>query len=344
MATKKINACLGIEILDNKMFCAALTKNKGVVFVKELPPSMIENGSLIYDKRTGPELKEILKQEGIKIKDCSLVLSEKSISTGSLEVGVMPTNALLKAIPLELSGEKGKGEIGPDFVYDFSITGIKRNNANEVTGMRILAIGADQDYLLDQKTIFKNAALNLYSSTCRVQALSNIVRYYRNLGDDLDNQDSFCFIEIGYTNTVVHFFSGCHYDVNSHLDYGVTHIEQAVARGLDISVEKAIEECNIPGRIDYMNIDAAVTIFNLLAKEIRGRITSFNASNFGYHLNEAICFGEGAKIASLINSIGRAVEDLIQVDTATNKLSQGMGISGEHFDECIVPIGAALQL
>ncbi len=338
MATKKINACVGIEIVDGVMCCSVLTKNKGHVFTQELSSSMVDMGSFSTEKSTGIELKEIFKKQSIKIKDCSLILPNVSAIVKNLEIGVMAPAAIYKSLPLEFQEEGA----GPDFLYDFSVSGLKRNLANEVTGMIILAMGADEDYLLDQKDVFKNAALNLHTTTCKEAALANIVRYYRNLGDDLDNQESFCFVEIGYKNTKMHFYKGTVFELTRGLEYGITHIEQAVARSLSIPIEQAEEHVKNPSRIDFNQLEAVVTMFSLLSVEIKKTIAFYNSKSFGNQVNEVICIGQGAKIPSLINAIGQTIG--VPFDTATNKLSQGMGITGENFDECVVAIGSALQM
>lgn len=338
MATKKISACVGLDIVDNKLCCSVLTKNKGYVFTEELSKSMCELGSLTTDKDTGKNLKDIFKNQSIKIKDCSLVLSYATAVVLNLEIGVMSTPAIYKSLPLEFQ-EAGAG---PDFLYDYSVCGLNRNAANEVTGMKILAMGVDEDHLLDQKSIFKSAVLNLHTATCKENALTNIVRYYKNLGDDLDNNDSFCFVEIGYKNTKVHFFKGAVFSLTRGIEYGVSHIEQAVTRGLNIPIEQVQESLKVPGSIDLEQIEPVLSMYSLLSVEVKKTIAFFNSENFGNQVSEVICMGEGTRIPSMINSIAQTIG--VPFDTASNRLSQGMGITGENFDECVVAIGAALQL
>lgn len=338
MATKKIAACVGLEIVGTKLCCSVLTKNKGEVFTEDLPSNSIDLGSLVSDKESSKILKDVFKKHSIKVKDCAFIVPDASCIVKNLELGVMATPAIYKALPFEFQEEGA----GPDYVYDYSVTGLQRNFANEVTGMVVLAMGADTDYLLDQKDVFKNAGLNLHSSTCKENALSNIVRYYRDLGDDLDNQESFCFLEIGYKNTKMHFYKGTMFELTRYLEYGITHIEQAISRSLSIPVEKAQEYIENQGRVDFDKLEAVVTMYSLLSKEIKQTITFYNSKSFGNQVNEILCIGEGTKIPSMVNAIAQAVG--IPMDTASNRLSNGMGITGEDFDQCVIAIGASLQI
>lgn len=338
MATKKIAASVGLDIVGTRLCCSVLTKNKGVVFTEELPESAIEYGSLISDKESSRLLKDIFKKNSVKIKDCALIVSDGNAIVKNIEIGVLASPAIYKMLPFEFQEEGA----GPDYVYDYSVAGVQRNFANEVTGMILLAMGADADFLLDQKDLMKNAGLNLHTVTCRENALSNIIRYYRDLGDDLDNQESFCFLEIGYKNTKMHFFKGTVFELTRGLEYGITHIEQAISRSLSIPVEKAQEYIENQGRVDFDKLEAVVTMYSLLSKEIKQTISFYNSKSYGNQVTEVLCMGEGTKIPSMINSIAQSLD--IPMDTASNRLSNGMGITGESFDQCVVAIGASLQI
>lgn len=341
MAQKKVTACVGIEIVGNIMNIAVLTKNKGYVIVEELPERMLGMGTLIFEKDTSKQLKEMFKKNNIKIRDCSLVLPDGVAIVKTLEIGAMPSANIYKALPLEFQ-EQGAG---PDFIYDYAVTGVNRNGANEVTGMRILGMGVDEDNLLDQKDIFKAAGLNLFSATCRENALINIIKFYRGISDDLDNQESFCFIEIGYKNTKLHFFKGMNYELTRGLEYGVTHIEQAISRSLSVPIEKAQEHLCNSVSVDIEQLDAVDTMYSLLSKEIKQTITFYNSNSFGNHVSEALCIGDGTRVPTMINAISRSIASInVTLDTAANRLSHTLDISGEHFDKCAVAIGAALQI
>lgn len=344
MATqaKKITNCVGIEIIDNKMYCSVLTKNQGYVFIEELPTSVAEMGSFVFSKEASKEIKDLFKKNSIKIRDISLVIPTPNVAiTKSIELGVMPSAAIFKALPFELQ-ELGAG---PDFIYDYAITGVIKNPAKEVTGLSIFAMGVDSDHILDQKDVLKGAALNLHTATCREVALGNIIRSFRNIGDDLDIQDSTCFIDIGFKSTKVLFYRGTGESMTpSPIECGISGIIQALARGLSIDEEKAKSDIYNNAPVDYSKIDAVTTLFTLIAKGAVNSINHYNSENRANPINEIICIGEGAKIPCIVNAVGQVISTLgIPFDTASNKLSQRMQITGEDFDQCLVAIGAALQ-
>lgn len=338
MATKKISSCVGIEIVGNNFNCAVITKNRGFVFTEELPHDMVEMNSLVYGKETSKFIKNILKKYTVRIKDCSLIIPEVASIVKNVDVGILSHSAVLKNLPFEFQGDGA----GPDFLYDYAVTSLHRNFASEVTGMTILAMGVDEDHLLDQKAILNGAKLNLYSATCKENALCNIIRAYQNFDDDLDVEESFCFIEIGYKNTKVHFFKGIKFELTRGIEYGVFHIEQAISRSLSIPVEKAREHIQNQARLDFDKLEAVVSMYTLLSVEVKKTIAFYNSKSFGNQVNEVICMGEGTRISSMVNAIDSAVN--LPFYTAENRLAPFLGIEGGCFDQCVVAIGAALQI
>lgn len=340
MATaRKINACVGIEISGTQMHCAVLTKNKGFVITEELPEEMLgHEGLFAYEKETSKQFKDFLKRNSIKIKDFSLILGEPTAIVKNIEVGVMPPAAIAKALPIQFENDGA----GPDHLYDHAVTGLQKNYAGEVTGMVLLAMSVDSEDLLDQKDIFKWAGVNLHTATCKINALANIIRAYRKFDDELQNDESFGLMEIGKKDTLLHIFKGINFQLTINIGFGVNNIERAISRSLNIEPEQAREHINNQDRVVYDKLEAVLTQYNLMTVEIKKRIAFYNSENFGNHLTEVICMGEGTKIPSMIESIAQTIE--IPFDTALNRLSTSMEITGESFDQCITAIGAALQL
>lgn len=338
-SAKKINACVGINIEGNILSCAVLTKNQGFVFIEEIQKSMFEMGSLTFEKETSANLKEIFKRNAVKVRDCSVIIPDKRAIVKNLDIGVMSPANIYKSLPLEFQEEGA----GPDFLFDYAITSLNFNAAKEVIGLSLLAMGVDSDHLLDQKDIFKAAGANLHTATCKENALSNVVRSYRHLEDDLENKDSFCFIEIGYTTTKVVFFKGttCQIDHTRTLNNGIKDIEDSVARAKQCPDVEAKEFLKNNLAYTFEDMEDVVAECTRQAKVVRETINFYNAENFGSHVNEAICMGIGTNVRCLINYIGLSIG--VPFDTATNKLSQSMQITGADFDQCIAAIGAALQ-
>lgn len=340
MATaKKINACVGIEINGSKMHCAVLTKNKGYVITEELPEEMLShNGLFEYEKYVSKQLKDILKRHSIKIRDFSLVIPEPCAIVKNIEIGVMPSAAILKALPIEFESDGA----GPDHLYDYAVTGLQKNYSNEVTGMILLAMAVDSEELLDQKDIIKWAGFNLHTATCKLNAFANIIKCYKNFDDELESRESFGLMEIGYKSTSLHIYKGITFQLTINIGFGVNSIERAISRSLNIEPEQAKEHINNQDRIVYDKLEAVITQYNLMSIEIKKRIAFYNSENFENHLTEVICMGEGTKIPSMVENIAQTIG--IPFDTALNRLSNYMEITGESFDECVTAIGAALQI
>lgn len=342
MATaKKINACVGIEIVGKQMNCSVLTKNSGYVFTTILPDDIVDDyGALVYDKETSKVFKDILKSNSVKIRDFSLILPSNASISKNVELAVMPTAALLKALTIEVQQNGG----GPGYVFDYSVIGLKHNFQKEVTGMHLHYVSADSEDLLDQKDIFKWAGVNLHTATDKITALTNVIRYYKNLGDDLNNNESLCFLEITYTSLTLYFFEGLINveKFNRTLDYGVKNIEQAIARAGIKEEEVGMYISNQANGVDYNTFETVETQISLMTEEVLNTVRTFNTRDYNNNLSEIICIGEGTKLFGLLNKISEAVK--VPLDTATNKLSNQMQITGENFDQCIPAIGCALQL
>lgn len=293
---------VGIDI-GGSVVSLALRERSGVRLAsRRLPENAMGEEGAVAPAVMADLLKEVRREEGIRARDCVLVLQESQELFHHATLPPMTVGELTLNLPYEF-----RDYITDDpesYAYDYALDSIERDEDGKPTSMAIYAAAAKRDLTDQAAAIFRKAGLRLRVAVPAQMAYmallhDHILRHPEDASRDV------VLANIGYDQTVITLLGGEHFEGSRTVEMGVRDIDQAIAdlRGVDLHMAATYRANNFEGVLDQ---GAVSSVYDQLVFEISKVVNFYNFSNPDKDVQTLYLLGPGVLVDELVGAIGGA--------------------------------------
>lgn len=307
-----------------------------------MPHKLVKEGRVVSTETMGELLRTTMKENGIRAKEASLLLSGEAIFARNITMPQMNAEQLVYNLPFEFRDyitEELK-----DYVFDYAMisTGKEQTPAPEgeapektEKSMELFGVAAPVSLMNESREMLRKAGLKLsYAAPAQCSYISLI----RNLSPDKrPSSNEYCILDLGYKAVRMYMFKGDTPEASRVLEIGLSSIDDVIAEDFNVDVHLAhtylltdYEGCR--GRESCMNA------YNNIAIELMRALNFYRFSNPESHLEDVWLCGGGAAIEPLVAAIAQNLG--MTVHLASSLLAGGEEIRDAY--TLIQAIGAAL--
>ena len=270
----------------------------------ELPDDLISEGRILSMDAMADFIRATPAEQGIPRGDCGVILPPSLMFVRNVTMPVMTERQLKYNLPYEfrdyLKEEKSQ------YLYDYAVREILRDEEGKPKEMRILACATLKSTVEDYTAMFRRAGFRLKTAVPEEYALGRIFeKYGQETG--LQNQE-FCLVDLGHQQTRGYFFRNGETLSKRTVELGGREIDRVIAEVCDVDVHMA-HAYKLSNYNDILNHERCQMIYHQIAVEIMKAVNFFNYNNRSAELKRIYLCGGGAKIAALVKEI-RNIPDL----------------------------------
>lgn len=230
------NTVVGFDI-GNSFLKVAVTKKKTMqVHTIPMPDNLIKEGLVIYPAMMIDFLKDIKKDYKIKSGPCGLILPESLTIYRSMTLPPMTDRQLDINLPFEfhdyITGEP------EDYIYDYCVQELVRDEEDEVTEMKLVAAAAAKNRVLEYTNMFKSAGFRVQTVLPQEVAVTNLVKDAIKKGK-ADASKEYCIVNIGHLSTKVYLFNGDKLIVTRTIAIGGIDFDKAISENENVDIYMA---------------------------------------------------------------------------------------------------------
>lgn len=337
MAATGKKPCVGFDF-GGAYLKLAVTDKKGVsqLLVEPLPEGLVKEGEIVSPGAAMVYLREVLKKHRIRAKDCAFVLPGKHALFRRISAPVMDARQIRNNLPFEfqdmVSEKKGR------YFFDYALAGYQKNGEGEVTGLELMAAAASRSVVENYARFFKKTGLKLRVAAPIECAFSNVIRYHEEHDPEAVEGAGYCLLDIGHDATRLHMYTGPLYEASRVIESGAALVDSAIARDLGVSLSEA-RSYKESSQEATRHLREASSAYSSIALEIRKAINFYNSSNPEKAVDRIYCFGGGARLTPLMDTVRETVG--LELYDATELLPPLRG-NPEDANLCITAIGITL--
>lgn len=309
---KKLNL-VGLDIGSRTIKAAELTDpSKGASLksfgVLDIPPGVIEEGSIKDPDVVADAIKEIFGQANIREPNVAISIGGYSVIVKKINVQTMEESQLQETIHFE--AEQYIPFDISDVNLDFQILGEAENNPNQ---MNVLLVAAKKEMINEYVDIVQHAGLNPCVIDIDAFALQNIYEINRPEGTEEENV---ALIDIGASKTSLNILKGITSVFMRDVSLGCGQINQQIVTQLDCTAEEA-EDLKLNESQDKLPPEQLREIVSSVvadwANEIRRAIDFFYSTYPEDQIQNIILSGGGGNIEEFRELL--SVETSAEVET-----------------------------
>ena len=301
MAKKKM---VGVEIGNHTLKMAVCKDGVPEDFIQvEIPDNMIQNDEILSYNAMGDFIRENLENHKIKCRDAALTLPDRKIFICRVKMPLMTISQLKVNLPYEFRTYITENK--EDFVYDYSIIQMKRDENNPHTGeMDVLAAAVDREQLNNYSAMFNRAGLKLEMVTPECLALKNILA--QNQDENSEKKDC-AIVDLGDNTIKIHFFARGEFDTTRTLEVGCeSFVEMAsLVSDTDVHIARKNFEMNLDN-IQYH--DMLIERYENLVVEITRVLNFYRYNHPESDLDCLYICGGGVHIEPLMSRIQSSLD------------------------------------
>lgn len=337
MAANSKKPCIGFDF-GGAYLKLAVTDKKGVarLLVEPIPEGLVKDGEITSPGPLGIFLRELLKKNRVRAKECAFVLPARSAVFRRMSTPVMDARQIRNNLPFEfqdlMTEKKAK------YYYDYALGGVKKNEAGEVTGLELMAMAVSRAAVDNYSRFFKKLGLKMRVAAPLESAYSNLIRYYEEHNPQAQEGEGYCLLDIGHDATRLHMYTGPLYEASRVIESGAALVDAAIARDLSISLEEA-RVYKESSQEATRHLKEASSAYASIALEIRKAVSYYNSSNPEKAIRHIYYFGGGARMTPLIDTVRDTVDQ--QMHDVFQLLPPIKGEAGGA-DICTTAIGITL--
>ncbi|OGP31744.1 MAG: pilus assembly protein PilM [Deltaproteobacteria bacterium GWC2_42_11] len=299
--TKKKDV-IGLDIGSNSIKLVQLAKvKKGYRLVKlgviQLPPEAIVDGSIIDSMTVTNAIKELLAQQGTKVKDAVSAFTGHSVIIKKVALSAMTEDELADSIQWE--AEQYIPFPIADVNIDFQILGYDTEGKGQ---MDVILVAVKKDMINDYVNVIKEAGLNPVVIDVDSFALENMFEANYPVAPT----DNIAVVNIGAAVTSINILKGGVTAFTRAVTIGGNFFTEEIQKLLNISFKDA-ETLKIEGTVKDVDISAVQPVIDKvcgnIALEIKRSIDFYLGGMPGDYVTKIYLSGGCSKMKGLLNII-----------------------------------------
>lgn len=312
---------IGIDIGDNN--CKLAVHSHGGIHIvsRRMPENMVRDGELVSPETMAKFLESLHKEEGIREKDCALVLRSSQVFFRHVTMPPMTISELKLNLPYEFRDFITKE--ANEYIYDYAVDELIKDEADTVTRMELYAAAVSKDVVKAYAELLQKAGFRLKTVIPAPMAYARLLHHRVNAAEVPDDRD-FVMVDIGYSGIVVSLFHGLRYDSARTIDFGCFELDSIIGdlKGVDPFTASSYKYSNFEGVLDDPD---CLALCDRMAMEVSKVINFYNFSNRDREIECLYYMGGGASIPQVL----RAMDDMITVPTQSVLELMPAGLQGE---------------
>ena len=224
---------VGFDIGSSHLKVAVIKKKVVRVHAVPLPENLIKDGVIKLPALMTDFLKEVKKEYKIKSGPCGIILPDALTIYRSMTLPPMTEKQLGLNLPFEFNDYIS--DEPENYVYDYSVQELVRDDEGEVTEMKLVAAAASKEKVLEYTNIFKNAGFKVQTVLPQEVAVTNLLKNAIAVGK-AEADKEYCIINIGHFNTKVYSLKGDALLVTRTIGMGGSDFDKAIAENENVDI------------------------------------------------------------------------------------------------------------
>lgn len=293
---------VGFDIGNSHLKVAVIKKKVVRVHSIPLPENLIKEGVVKLPAMMTDFLKEIKKEYKIKSGPCGIILPDSLTIYRSMTLPPMTEKQLALNLPFEFNDYIS--DEPENYVYDYSVQELVRDEEDNVTEMKLVAAAASKEKVLEYTSIFKNAGFKVQTILPQEVAVTNLLKN-AIASEKAEPNREYCIINIGHLNTKVYILKGDNLQVIRTINMGGADFDKAIAENenVDIFMASTYKTTNYNEILDKEYIR---DIFTKLTLEIIKVLNYYYFNNRDSVMDRVYFAGGTSCITALCHSIADA--------------------------------------
>lgn len=297
-----------------------------------IPDNLVKNGQIVSHEAMKDLIKAVVKENKISGRDCAMVLPPSQFFLRHVSMPAMTVEQLAVNLPYEfrdfLTSEKDK------YFYDYAVDELVKDEEGVPQQMELTACAVRKETIENYRSMFRQAGFRLKTAIPAECAYSNLIAMAAK-----DPNRELCIIDLGYTNTRVHFYVGSRFETTRAIDISLMMLDQAVgdAMGVDDHIAHTYVQTN---HGDVQHMEGPMNLYQSVALDLRKTINFYGFNHRDSNLQDAWCIGGGIQIAPLMETIAQTLELNIH---AADQLIPSNTANLPQLSAYAAAIGAAIQ-
>jgi type IV pilus assembly protein PilM len=290
---------LGIDIgMDNVKI---VHRDHGLNFVtRRLPENVVNDEGVVSPQVMAEFLKTLRAEEGIRARDCSLVLAERGAFFRHVSLPPMSVSELKINLPFEFRDYISEDPEG--YAFDYALDNMVEDEEGKPTRMELFAAAARKETLNTYAEILKRAGFRL-KVACPAPMANMHLMHAHNVEHPEDAGRDIVVVDIGYNQMNISLFEDDRFMGSRVVDSGCVDVDSAIAemRDVDLHVAGTYRDSNFEGVLDT---DRCRSVFDRLVFEVSKVVNFYNFSNPDKDIKGIYLSGGGAAIPQLVSAMG----------------------------------------
>lgn len=299
---KKKKDVIGLDIGSNSIKLVQLAETKkGYQLVKlgiaQLPPEAIVDGSIIDSMTVTNAIKELVAQQGIKVKDAVSGLAGNSVIIKKVSLSAMTEDELAESI--QWDAEQHIPFPIADVNIDFQILGTDTEGRGQ---MDVMLVAVKKDMINDYTNVIKEAGLNPVVIDVDSFALENMFEANYHVVPT----ENIAVVNIGAGVMSINVLKGGVTAFTRAITMGGNLFTEEIQKSLNISFKDAdaLKVCGTVGDIHISAVQPVVDkVCGNIAFEIKRSIDFYLGGMPGEYITKIYISGGCSKVAGLSNMI-----------------------------------------
>jgi type IV pilus assembly protein PilM len=297
---QRAQAVVGLDIGSSaiKLLQLKATK-KGYVLekfgIKTIDPELIVDGAVMDAGRVVDALKDLLREQGVKVKDVVISVSGHSVIVKKINVPPMTEEELDESIKWEAE------QYIPFDVNDVNLDFHILPTADAADGkdtMTVILAAVKKDRLSEYTSLVTEAGLNPVVVDVDAFTLENVYGdAYGTMGSEV-----VALVNIGASVMNIHIVKGGNFSFTRDISTGGNRYTETIQRDLNVSYEAA-ERAKRGETVDGVNPDAVAEVISTmngeLAAEIGRSFDYFRSTSTQETIDRVLLSGGTAKLGGL---------------------------------------------
>jgi type IV pilus assembly protein PilM len=298
---KKIDL-IGLDIGSNSIKFVQLSKGKqGWQLVKlgigYLPPEAIVDGSIIDSLTVADTIKNLVKEQDIKLNEVASALTGHSIIIKKVSLPVMTEDELAESIQWE--AEQYIPFPISDVNLDFQILGVDTEGGGQ---MDVMLVAVKKDVINDYINVIKDAGLEPVVMDVDSFALENLLEANYNLAPN----ENVAIVNVGASITGLSILVGGVTVFTRAVPMGGNQFAEEIQKEISISFKDA-EAVKLGQEVEGVDPNTVTPIIERLsgklAIEIKRSIDFFLGGSAGVYINKIFLSGGASRAKGLSSTI-----------------------------------------
>ncbi|NCB32315.1 MAG: hypothetical protein EOM64_00290 [Erysipelotrichia bacterium] len=312
---------LGIEFGAGRLKAAQM-KN-GVLerfMLFDMPEDTVHGDTLVAFDALSQFLNENVRKQ-FKVRNVALVVPSSKCYVRRLSLPAMTVDQLKVNLPYEFRDVITEDKY--NYIYDYSVFGIKTNEDGKPKEMDLMAAAVSRETIENYTEMFARAHMKLVKAAPQELAMGALVRKVSNTAKEGD----FAALDLGWSGTRVNIYRNGIYEVTRSIDTGLSDVANAIADTLGCDPHIAAVYLN-DNKDNILNSDECKAIYASIGVEVTRAINYYTYENRDNTLEHLYYCGHGAGVAPMIAELSSSIPlTLIPFSELSDQYSEGNAIT-----------------